>query len=335
MLSESVSLRAHLVRGRKSGEACDPELIDILLDFAAAAKMISKEVNRAGLGTLTGAVGTTNVHGEEVQKLDIYCNDLVVQVLRQTGSVCGIASEESPGIVAPSEAGEQSKYVVCMDPLDGSSNIDVNVAIGTIFSIYRRKSQSGPAREEDFLRNGREQLAAGYVTYSTSTMLVYTVGDGVSAFTLDQSTGQFLLSHRDIHTPERAKIYSCNEGNMSKWDEPTRRYVESLKRVDGKAGRPYTSRYVGSLVADFHRNLLRGGIFLYPADCSDAAAGPRPKLRLMYEANPMAMLIEQVGGAATDGTRPILDIQATDIHQRVPIVIGCCADVEEYISLRG
>ena len=333
-IKESISLRAHLVRGRRSGEACDPELMDILLDFAAAAKMISKEVNRAGLGALTGAVGTTNVHGEEVQKLDMYCNDLVVQVLRQTGSVCGIASEESPDIISPSEAGEESRYVVCMDPLDGSSNIDVNVSIGTIFSIYRRKSASGPAISEDFLRSGREQVAAGYVAYSTSTMLVYTIGDGVSGFTLDQSTGQFLLSHPDIQTPERGKIYSCNEGNVSKWDEPTRAYVASLKRVDKNAGRPYTSRYVGSLVADFHRNLLRGGIFLYPADCSDPSSAPRPKLRLMYEANPMAMLVEQAGGAATDGARPILDIEASDIHQRVPIIIGSRADVEEYLSLR-
>jgi len=334
MLKESISLRAHLVRGSKSGGGCDPELIDVLLDFAAAAKMISKEVNRAGLGSLTGAVGTTNVHGEQVQKLDMYCNDLVVQVLRQTGSVCGIASEESPDIIAPSEAGQESSYLVCMDPLDGSSNIDVNVSIGTIFSIYRRKSASGPASREDFLRSGREQVAAGYVAYSTSTMLVYSIGAGVSAFTLDQSTGQFLLSHADIHTPERGTIYSCNEGNASKWDEATRSYVESLKRADADTGRPYTSRYVGSLVADFHRNLLRGGIFLYPADCSDPSAGPRPKLRLMYEANPMAMLIEQAGGAATDGSRPILDIEAEDIHQRVPIVIGSRADVEEYLSLR-
>lgn len=333
MLQEPISLRAHLVRNRRANEPCDPELIDILLDLSAAAKMISREVNRAGVGELCGAAGGTNATGDDQQKLDLYAHDLVVGTLRQTGSVCGIASEEDADLIAPSEAGYASNYVVCTDPLDGSSNIDVNVTIGTIFSVYRRKSLSGPATLDDFLRTGREQVAAGYFTYSASTMLVYTTGNGVAGFTLDQSTGQFLLSHAEIRTPTRGRIYSCNEGNTSKWDEPTRKYVESLKRRNPETGRPYTARYVGSLVADFHRNLLRGGIFLYPADHSDPSGKPQGKLRLMYEANPIAMLIEQAGGAATDGEQPILDIQATDIHQRVPLIVGSRDDVEEYLSL--
>jgi fructose-1,6-bisphosphatase I len=333
MLERPLSLRALLEQQRRAGK-CESELTDIIFDLVSAAKIISHDVNRAGLTDILGIAGTTNVHGETVQKLDVYANELFVSTLRQTGSACGLASEESEHIIAPSESGQSSDYVVFFDPLDGSSNIDVNVSIGTIFSIYRRISPSGPATLEDFLRRGVEQVAAGYFIYGSSTMLVYTVGNGVAGFTLDPPTGQFLVSHPDIRIPARGKIYSCNEGNACKWDEPTRLYVNSLKIKDTASGRPYSARYVGSLVADFHRNLLKGGIFLYPADYSDPSKPPTGKLRLMYEANPMAFVVEQAGGTATDGARRIMEIEPTDIHHRVPLVIGSKDDVADYLRLR-
>ncbi len=319
----------HLTELRGSGQL-DRELADIILDLVSAAKIISCEVNHAGLIDIQGIAGVTNVHGEDVQKLDIYSNDLLVSILRQTGSACGIASEESEDMIAPSTAGHSSNYIIFFDPLDGSSNIDVNISIGTIFSVYRRVSQSGPAQLDDFLRKGSHQVAAGYFVYGSSTMLVLTTGKGVTGFTLDQTSGQFLRSHTEIRVPERGKIYSCNEGNAAKWDEGTKQYVQSLKTAQPDGRGSYSARYVGSLVADFHRNLLKGGIFLYPGDYSDASKPPKGKLRLMYEANPMSMIVEAAGGAATDGRTRILDIQAEDIHHRVPLIIGSAADVADY-----
>ena len=306
----------------------------VILDLATAARAIADKVNRAGLTDILGETGTTNVHGEEVKKLDVVANDLIVETLKHGGSACGMASEECEELIAPSPAGRSSSYVVLFDPLDGSSNIDVNVTIGTIFSIYRRLSDSGEATRTDFLRPGSEQVAAGYFAYGSSTMLIYTAGSGVDGFTLDPSSGEFLLSHPAIRTPERGKIYSCNEGNFSTWDEGTRRYVESV-RTPGAEGKPYSSRYVGSFVADVHRNLLKGGIFLYPASRKSPDKAPVGKLRLMYEANPMAMVYEQAGGEATDGSSRILDIRPTDIHQRVVVVIGSRQDVADFRDFQG
>ena len=329
MMGQGTLLRVHLL-GRGSGVDVDPEVANILLDTVSAARTISREVHIAAIAGLLGTVNQHNVHGEQQQKLDVLSNDLMVEVLRSAGRVCGMASEEDEDIIAPSSHGENADYVIAFDPLDGSSNIDVNISIGTIFSIYRRRSRSGPATVDDFLQPGREQVAAGYYVYGSSTMLVYTAGNGVHGFTLDPSTGEFRMSHAAIRIPERGRIYSCNEGNSDTWDPATRAYVQALKTRDPERGRPYSARYVGSLVADFHRNLLRGGIFLYPADRRDPTVEPKGKLRLMYEANPMAFIVEQAGGLASDGARSILDIQPTEIHQKVPLIVGSAADVREY-----
>lgn len=329
MKEKGQSLQSHLL-DEIAAKRIDEELAELLLDLVRPANEISAEVNRAGLVEILGFTGQQNVHGEEVKKLDVFADGLLVASLRETGAACGMASEEQEEIIPPSRLGENAKHIVFFDPLDGSSNIDVNVSIGTIFGIYRRKSASGPAVNEDFLRTGREQAAAGYFLYGTSTMLVYTAGHGVHAFTLDPAMREFRAFQFDIKTPARGAIYSCNEGNSSKWDEPTRRYVEAV-RTGTKGRKPYTSRYVGSFVADFHRNLLKGGIFLYPGEVQSSGP-PKGKLRLMYEGNPMAMIVEQAGGLATDGTQHILDIQSTDVHHRTPLVIGSKDDVEEYLS---
>jgi len=331
-MDKGQTLQAHLLDEVSEGRIGD-DLLRVLTDLVRPAIQIAAEVNKAGLVNIIGLTGQTNVHGEEVKKLDVFADRLLIQEMRDSGSVCGMASEENEDYIPPSRQGEGSRHVLFFDPLDGSSNIDVNVSIGTIFAIYERKSKIGPATPEDFLRKGSEQVAAGYFLYGTSTMLVYTAGAGVHGFTLDPSSREFRVSHPNIRTPSRGKIVSCNEGNSAKWDEPTRDYVRSLHE-NGKPGRPYTSRYVGSFVADFHRNLLKGGIFLYPGEAQPAPAPPKGKLRLMYESNPMAMLVEQAGGAATDGEQPILSIQATEIHHRTPLVIGSKEDVEDYLSLR-
>jgi len=329
MREKGQSLQSHLV-DEVTAKRIDEGLVTLLMDLVRPANEISVEVNRAGLVEILGFAGQQNVHGEDVKKLDVFADGLLVASLRETGAACGMASEEQEDIIAPSKRGEGAKYLVFFDPLDGSSNIDVNVSIGTIFAIYRRKSPAGPASKDDFLRKGVEQVAAGYFLYGTSTMLVYTTGHGVHAFTLDPQMREFRASQFDIVTPARGAIYSCNEGNSSKWDAATRGYVESV-RTGGKGRKPYTSRYVGSFVADFHRNLLKGGIFLYPGEVQ-ASGPPKGKLRLMYEANPMAMIVEQAGGLATDGRGRILDIQCLDVHHRTPLVIGSKEDVEEYLS---
>ncbi|BCO08910.1 fructose-1,6-bisphosphatase class 1 [Desulfolithobacter dissulfuricans] len=303
------------------------ELTGLLSELIVAAKIISAEVNMAGLADILGQSGKTNVQGEDVQKLDEFANSTIKRRMEQCGYICVMASEEEDGII-PVLDGYEGKYSLAFDPLDGSSNIDVNVSIGTIFSIHRRLSDGKQGTEEDLLQKGRVQVAAGYIIYGSSTMLVYTTGDGVHGFTLDPSVGEFFLSHPDIRIPSRAKYYSVNEAYTNYWHEPTRRYIDYVKTIDKESGRPYSLRYIGSLVADFHRNLISGGIFLYPRD-KKSTDKPEGKLRLLYEAAPMAMIVEQAGGRAiTDDGRDILDIQPTGLHQRVPLIIGSKEDVD-------
>jgi fructose-1,6-bisphosphatase I len=280
-------------------------------------------VNMAGLAKILGETGAVNVHGEAVQKLDEFAQHTICRAMGHNGHLCVMASEESENIIPIPDGSKRGKYVLMFDPLDGSSNIDVNASIGTIWSIHRKITKDREDGSlEDCLQKGCEQVAAGYFIYGSSTMMVYTTGNGVHGFTLDPSLGEFLLSHESIQTPPRGKIYSINEGNVHSWDAGTRRYIEYVKEDRKDRGHPYTLRYIGSLVADFHRNLLKGGIFLYP--------GPKGKLRLLYEAAPLAMIVEQAGGAASTGAQRILDIQPTSLHQKVPLIIGSREDVAEY-----
>lgn len=303
------------------------ELSGLLRDLGLAAKRVHVEVNKAGLVDILGDAGTMNVQGEEVKKLDVFANNQFMGVLRHGISCAGIGSEELDDVVVfDDEVSNQSKYVCLFDPLDGSSNIDVNVSIGTIFSVYRRVSEIGkPARKEDFLQPGNRQVAAGYVIYGSSTMLVYATRRGVNGFTLDQSIGEFTLSHPDIKCPETGKIYSVNHGNFFQYDEKVREYINVCQRKDKSSGGPYTQRYIGSMVADVHRNLIKGGIFMYPGTTDK----PKGKLRLMYECNPFAFIVEKAGGKATNGHIRILDIEPTDVHQRTPLFIGSRKMMEE------
>ncbi|EGQ8314218.1 class 1 fructose-bisphosphatase [Vibrio cholerae] len=296
------------------------ELSSLLASIRLAAKIVNREINKAGLADIIGASGNDNIQGEEQQKLDLYANEKFKAALEARDQVCGVASEEEDEAVAFSkELNKNAKYVVLMDPLDGSSNIDVNVSVGTIFSIYRRVSPVGtPPTQEDFLQPGNKQVAAGYVIYGSSTMLVYTTGNGVNGFTYDPSLGTFYLSHENMRIPENGKIYSINEGNYIRFPTGVKKYIKFCQENVPEEGRPYTSRYIGSLVADFHRNLLKGGIYLYPSTQSH----PNGKLRLLYECNPMAFLIEQAGGLASDGARRIMDIKPSELHQRVPFFVG-------------
>lgn len=293
------------------------EFSRLLSAIRLASKIVSQQVNKAGLlSNIIGAVGTENVQGEEQQKLDVYANNQFIKAITGRRVVCGIASEENDDYI---EINKDGSYVVAIDPLDGSSNIDVNVSIGTIFSIYKRKTPVGtPVQEEDFLQRGVNQIAAGYVIYGSSTMLVYTTGNGVNGFTYDPGIGVFILSHPDMKTPETGKIYSINEGNFYKSSKGIQNFIKYAQRVDPDTNRPYSGRYIGSLVADFHRNLIKGGVYLYPSTSS----APKGKLRLLYECNPMAFIVEQAGGKATTGRERIMEIEPTDLHQRAPLVIG-------------
>jgi fructose-1,6-bisphosphatase I len=298
------------------------ELSRLLSAIRLAARIVSREVNKAGIvDDILGAQGTENIQGEEQQKLDVYANDVFINALRAQEVVCGIGSEENDDFIAfENEKCNAGNYVVLMDPLDGSSNIDVNVSIGTIFSICRRVSPVGtPAVLEDFLQPGHEQVAAGYVIYGSSTMLVYTTGNGVNGFTYDSSIGVFLLSHPDMKTPADGSIYSVNEGNYMEFEPGVRKYVDWCRTTDvSKNKKAYSGRYIGSLVADFHRNLIKGGVYFYPATTSS----PNGKLRLQYELNPLAFIVEQADGLATDGKRRIMDIKPTELHQREPYFVG-------------
>jgi fructose-1,6-bisphosphatase I len=300
------------------------ELSNLLYDICLAAKIISRNVRRAGLSGILGAAGSMNVQGEAQQNLDVFANETVRNSVQHTGRICVMASEEDPQPVPVPAHVTGGSYVLLYDPLDGSSNIDVNVSIGTIFSIHRRVTpRPGPGKLEDCLQRGRKQVAAGYILYGSSTMFVFTTGQGVHGFTLDTTIGEFLLSHPDIRTPEIGTYYSVNESHWNHWSPAVQRVVGAFKNGDGDTIKPRNARYIGSLVADFHRNLMSGGIFLYPAD----SRNPHGKLRLLYEGAPLSMLVEQAGGAATDGTTAVLDLVPTDLHQRVPLVIGSRADV--------
>lgn len=295
------------------------ELSRLLRDIGIATKIVNREVNKAGLVDILGEAGTDNVQGESQKKLDVYANEQFIAALSSGGETCAVASEENEEMInIDSEVSKNAKYVVAIDPLDGSSNIDVNVSVGTIFSIYRRTTLTGKSDLSDFMQKGTDQIAAGYVIYGSSTMLVYTTGKGVNGFTLDPSIGEFCLSHPDMTIPKTGNIYSINEGNYLHFPDGVKKYMKYCQEEDVATKRPYSSRYVGSLVADFHRNMLKGGIYIYPT----TTKSPKGKLRLMYECNPLAMIIEQAGGKASDGFNRILDIQPTALHQRTPLFIG-------------
>jgi len=318
------TLARHIYEEERNYPEATGELSDLLHDLSLAAKVISLEVNKAGLVDIIGFTGNKNVHGEQVKKLDIYAHEMMIKAMDHGGHLCVMASEEEEDIIHIPPEFFIGKYVLLFDPLDGSSNIDANISIGTIFSIYRRVSPEGVSGTlEDCLQPGFKQVAAGYVIYGSSTIFVYTAGNGVHGFTLDPSFGEFILSHPNIRTPKKGKIYSINEGNYLYWHPGLKRYIKYLQEEDKVSERPYSSRYIGSMVADIHRNLLYGGIFMYPAD----SRSPNGKLRLMYECNPMAFIVEQAGGRASNGKQRLLEVTPTSLHQRTPIFIGSEEDV--------
>ena len=319
-MEKSITLNEFIIHQQAEFPEATGNFSCLLHHIGIAAKKVNREVNKAGLVDILGRSGCENVQGEEQQKLDVYANEAFMEELQASGECCGIASEENEDVTTFHEGlCRNAKYIVCMDPLDGSSNIDVNVSVGTIFSIYRRKSPIGEAAVlDDFLQKGSEMVAAGYIIYGSSTMLVYTVGRGVNGFTLDPSLGEFCLSHPNIKTPASGKIYSINEGNYEKVPVGIKKYIKYCQEKDAKTNRPYTSRYIGSLVADFHRNMLKGGVFMYPSTDSH----PNGKLRLLYECNPIAFIAEQAGGLAFSEEGRILDLQPEAIHQRVTFYAG-------------
>ena len=327
-----VTLEEFIIQSQNRFPGATGELSQLLRDIGLAAKIISREVNKAGITSILGSQGTVNVHGEDVKRLDLFADQQLIHALDRSLITCMVISEENDGIVRlRSEAG---KYIVYLDPLDGSSNIDVNVSIGSIFSIYMRQTRySAEISEEDALQSGSRQVAAGYVLYGSSTILAYTTGLGVTTFTLDPSLGEFLLSNRNVKIPDEGNIYSVNEGSYNSWPQGLKAYVKYCQESDPVTNRPYTSRYTGSMVADVHRTLIRGGIFIYPSN----TVYPEGKLRLMYECNPLSFIIEQAGGMAIDGSRRILDIVPSSIHQRTPIYIGSKENVlkvKQYLQVQ-
>lgn len=321
------TLGEFIIENQKDFPYAKGELSALLSSIRLAGKMVNQEINKAGLANILGAAGAENVQGEDQQKLDVLANDLFISTLRNRGEICGIGSEEMEDFVSfNQEIHQNAKYVVLIDPLDGSSNIDVNVSVGTIFSIYRRISPEGSrATLEDFLQPGNKQVAAGYLVYGTSTMLVFTTGKGVNGFTYDPGIGSFFLSHPSMKVSEDGKIYSINEGNYIHFPEGVKQYLKWCQELNEEDGRPLTSRYIGSLVGDFHRNLLKGGIYIYPK----GTTAPNGKLRLLYECNPMAFIIEQAGGKASDGYNRIMDLDPEELHQRVPFFCGSKNMVEK------
>jgi len=317
-----MSLTKFLYEEQRKHPNSSGNFTDLFADLARGAKIISRDVNRAGLINILGSAARTNVQGEEVQKLDLIANEALVTTMEHGGHLAAMASEENDDIIPIPKQFPKGDYILLFDPLDGSSNIDVNVSVGTIFSILKKKTSGEDAGLSDFLQPGSDQVCAGYFLYGSSTMLIYTTGNGVHGFTLDPSVGEFLLSHENIKTPEQGGIYSLNESNSTRWHDSTYKFIRRAKERGCKA------RYVGSLVADFHRNLLKGGVFLYPSD-KETTDG---KLRLLYEANPMAFIIEQAGGAASSGTKRIMEIKPEGLHQRTPLIIGSKLDVEEAVE---
>lgn len=322
-----ITIERHIAETQRRFPEARGNFSGLMNNIALAAKMISAHVNRAGLVDILGETGEENVQGERVMKLDHYANETLIRVVGGGGHVCAMGSEENEEMIRVPHDCEQGRYVLLFDPLDGSSNIDVNVSIGTIFSILRRVTPDGGAADyPDLLQPGYRQVAAGYVIYGSSTMFVYSAGMGVHGFTLDPSCGEFLLSHEDIRIPHRAPTYSVNEGYTNQWDDATRAVVRVFR--EGNEDRtPLSTRYIGSLVADFHRNLLQGGVFFYPAGAKEAGGESRPKLRLLYEAAPLAWIVEQAGGYASDGFGPVLRRQPKHLHERVPLIIGSQEDV--------
>lgn len=328
-----VTLNEFIINSQKGFDFATGELSGLLHHIALAAKIVNREVNKAGLVGILGAAGSNNVHGEDVQRLDIFANMHFHKALKNSEFCAGIASEEDDDcVIFDGKRAHNAKYVVCIDPLDGSTNIDVNVSIGTIFGIYRRVSPIGkPCVERDFLQPGNQLVAAGYIIYGSSTMLVYTTGTRVNGFTLDPSIGEFCLSHRNIQTPLQGSIYSINESYQSAFPEGVNNYLAYCKQHEPFTGRPYKLRYIGSMVADVHRNLIKGGIFAYPPTKDN----PKGKLRLLYECNPLAFIVEKAGGMATDGVNRILDIEPTELHQRLPIYLGSTAMVRKAMQFVG
>lgn len=326
-----ITITQHILQQQRQNPEATGGFTTLLNELIVAAKVISREVNKAGLADILGATGRTNVQDEQVQKLDVFANSVIIERMQHVGQLCCMGSEENADLIEIPSQYPKGNYIIVFDPLDGSSNIDVNVSIGTIFGIFKKKSDETDIDMlmNDALQPGVNQVAAGYFIYGSSTMMVYTTGNGtgVHGFTLYPSVGEFLLSHENIRIPERGKIYSVNEGNNAFWDEKTLALVNHFKTRDKSSGRPYTSRYIGSLVADFHRNLLKGGIFMYPSDRKDPNK-PTGKLRLMVEANPLALVVREAGGYASDGNGPILDIPPKELHQRVPLYIGSKEDVQ-------
>ena len=331
-MSKLITLNEFIVSKQKDFPFATGELSRLLSDIALASKIVSNDVRKAGLvDHILGAQGGQNIQGEEQQKLDVVADDAFIRAFENGGEVCGIASEENDDYLAfESEQAQNANYVALFDPLDGSSNIDVNVSIGTIFSIYRRVSHQGSkATLDDMLQAGTQQVAAGYVLYGSSTLLVYTTGNGVNGFTLDPSIGEYFLSHPDMKMPDNGRLYSVNEGNLNDFDPQLRAYLAYCQSNDNQTGKPYSGRYIGSLVADFHRNLIKGGIYIYPT----VPSAPKGRLRLLYECNPLAFIAEQAGGLATNGTERILDIKPTELHQRVGFYIGSKKMVEKAMGL--
>lgn len=327
----SATLERHILENQRRHPGATGDFTGLFQQISLAAKIIGSRVHKAGLAGILGLTGDVNVQGEEVQKLDIFANNVMVRSVEAGGYVCVMGSEELADPIQVPDRYPRGKYVLMFDPLDGSGNIDINASIGTIFSIYRRRSESGPGTMEDCLQPGTEIVAAGYVIYGSSDMLVYSTGNGVHGFTLDPAIGEFFLSHENIRMAERGSTYSINEGYSERWDEKTREWVSWLKRSEGEK-KAYSLRYIGAMVADFHRTLLRGGIFAYPGDTKN----PNGKLRLLYEAAPLAFIAEQAGGSASTGRERILDLVPTSLHQRTPLFIGSKGDVDDAVQrLKG
>ncbi len=325
-----VTIERFIIEQERQFPEATGDLSSVLYDIALAAKMIASKVRSAGLADILGAEGSDNVQGEAQQKLDVISNDIIVKAMDHGGRLCAMASEEVPELIPIPEKFRCGKYVLAFDPLDGSSNIDVNVPVGTIFSVMKKISVGPRGDLEDMLQPGRRQVAAGYVIYGSSTMLVYTTGQGAHGFTLDPTIGEFLLSHPDIKIPETGKFLSVNDSYEQHWEEPVKALMRRYRGLDGRHN-PLSVRYVGSLVADFHRNLLAGGVFAYPAN----AKSPNGKLRLLYEASPLAFIVEQAGGAASTGARRILEVQPTELHERTPLFIGSKREVETAVEFLG